>query len=241
LARNKQRLGVLERELARVHPELDDPRDAILRGEVLVDGIARTNPASLVPRGASITLRKRGSLRGRAKLAFALATFGVEARGRTGLDLGAAAGGFTLALLDAGARRVYAVDAGHGQLLGSLRLDPRVVNLEATNIASLDRSVIPEAIDVAVFDLSYLALRDAVPQLARIELADGAESIALVKPHFELHRGELPTSRRDFDAAVRSAGEGFTCSGWRVVATAASPVQGARGAFELLMHARRGR
>jgi 23S rRNA (cytidine1920-2'-O)/16S rRNA (cytidine1409-2'-O)-methyltransferase len=77
-------------------------------------------------------------------------------------------------LLDAGARRVYAVDAGHGQLLGSLRQDPRVVNLEATNVADLDRRLVPDAIEVVTLDLSYLSLAAAAGQLGRIALAGGA-------------------------------------------------------------------
>jgi 23S rRNA (cytidine1920-2'-O)/16S rRNA (cytidine1409-2'-O)-methyltransferase len=240
MARRRQPFRVLEQELARTHPEVHDPRAAILSGDVLVDGIARTNPASLVRPDASITLRRPHPLRGRGKLAFALDTFDVEVRGRTALDVGAAAGGFTLALLEAGVRRVYALDAGHGQLLGSLRVDSRVVNLEATNLSRLEASLVPETIDVVVFDLSYLALRDAVPQTNRIDVAADADAVALVKPQFELHRAGLTTSRPDLGAAAGSAAEGFTSAGWRVVAMSESPIRGARGSVELLLHARRG-
>jgi 23S rRNA (cytidine1920-2'-O)/16S rRNA (cytidine1409-2'-O)-methyltransferase len=208
---------------------------------VLVDGLVRTNPASLVRRDAPIALRKPARLRGTAKLAFALKAFAVDAQDRAALDVGAAAGGFTVALLEAGARRVYAIDAGHGQLRGSLRADPRVVNLEATNVACLDRRLVPETIDVVVFDLSYLALGDAVPQLGRIGVAPGADAIALVKPQFELHRSQMPVLRADLDAAARSAAAGFRRAGWQVVAVADSPVRGSGGARELLVHARRGR
>jgi 23S rRNA (cytidine1920-2'-O)/16S rRNA (cytidine1409-2'-O)-methyltransferase len=207
MARRRERLLALEHELARVHPEVHDPRAAIRRGDVLVDGIVRTNPASLVRRGASVTLRRPHPLRGRAKLAFALAAFGVVVRERTALDVGAGAGGFTLALLEAGARRVYAVDAGHGQLRGSLRIDARIVNLESTNLARLERRLVPETIDVVVFDLSYLALREAAGQLTRIDLAADAQAIALVKPQFDLGRARLPMSRKDLDDAARSAAE----------------------------------
>ena len=88
-------------------------------------------------------LATHAPLRGEAKLRAALAGFDVRAAGRVCLDLGAAAGGFTRVLLEAGAARVYAVDAGFGQLLGSLRQDPRVVNLEATNVAALDTRWFP--------------------------------------------------------------------------------------------------
>jgi len=131
-------LRSLRDELVRTHPSINDPDAAIARGAVVVDGRVVTNPASLVPVGAAITLRKDLPLRGEAKLEAALAAFDVAASGRTALDVGAAAGGFTRVLLNAGAQREYAVDAGHGQLLGSIRQDARVVNLERVNLAELN-------------------------------------------------------------------------------------------------------
>ena len=122
-----------------MYPELGDPQAFIEAEGVLVDGQIVTNPASLVRAGASIALRRTPELRGEAKLRAALAAFGVSASNRVALDLGAAAGGFTRVLLGAGASRVYAVDAGFGQLVGSLRQDARVVNLERTNLGDLDK------------------------------------------------------------------------------------------------------
>src|SRR3712207_2459095 len=106
----------------------------LVDGRVLVDGFPVRNPRSLVNARARVELVARERLRGEVKLGRALALLHVDVRGRVALDVGAAAGGFTKALLAAGARRVYAVDTGHGQLLGSLRQDPRVVNLERTNL-----------------------------------------------------------------------------------------------------------
>src|SRR5207302_2622448 len=157
-----------------------------------VDGIVRTNPATLVRAGASISLREDVVLRGERKLEAALAAFALDVRGRVALDAGAAAGGFTRILLAAGARRVYAVDAGHGQLLGSLRQDPRVVNLEATNLGDLTRELVPDTIEVVTLDLSYLALADAVPQLEALRLDPQADAVALVKPQFELGLARPP-------------------------------------------------
>src|SRR5690348_4900422 len=110
--RKRVKLRALVDELARVHPQLEDPQALIVRGDVLVDGIVRTNPASRVRTGASITLRTEPRLRGEVKLRAALAAFRVEVHGRVALDVGASAGGFTRALLEAGAARVYAVDVG---------------------------------------------------------------------------------------------------------------------------------
>jgi 23S rRNA (cytidine1920-2'-O)/16S rRNA (cytidine1409-2'-O)-methyltransferase len=175
-------------------------------------------------------------LRGEAKLEAALAAFRVRVEGRTALDAGAAAGGFTRVLLRRGARRVYAVDAGYGQLLGSLRQDPRVVNLERTNLGALDRRLVPEAVELVTLDLSYLALAEAVPQLGRLELASGADLVALVKPQFELHLSRPPADPRP---ALDAAARGIECAGWRVADVIDSPVQGTKGAVEFLLWARR--
>jgi 23S rRNA (cytidine1920-2'-O)/16S rRNA (cytidine1409-2'-O)-methyltransferase len=232
-------LRALVDEVARIHPEIASPAEAIGAGAVLVDGIVRTNPASLVRVGASIALRADVPMRGERKLRAALSVFGVPIAGRTVLDVGAAAGGFTRVLLAAGALRVYAVDAGHGQLIGSLRRDPHVVNLEATNLGALDRALVPDVVDVVTIDVSYLALREAVPQLERVMLAPDADAIALIKPQFELRLGRRPTTTAELAEATRRAREAFETGGWTVLAMIPSPVTGARGAVEFLLHARR--
>jgi 23S rRNA (cytidine1920-2'-O)/16S rRNA (cytidine1409-2'-O)-methyltransferase len=236
----KGRTGLrpLARLVAQAFPTLD-PEDAVRRGLVRVGGVVVTNPASLVRADAALVLERPVALRGEAKLRAALAAFRVDVGGRTALDLGAAAGGFTRVLLDAGARRVYAVDAGHGQLLGSLRQDLRVANLERTNLAELSPGLVPEPIDLVTADLSYVSLADAVPQLeGHVRFADGAELVALVKPQFELGLGR-PPRRGELQAAFPAAAGSIDRAGWRVVAGARSPVRGAGGAEELWLHARR--
>jgi 23S rRNA (cytidine1920-2'-O)/16S rRNA (cytidine1409-2'-O)-methyltransferase len=158
--RRKRRVALraLVDELARVRPELPKARERILAGDVRVDGVVRTNPASLVRVGASIVVGARDVLRGEAKLQAALSAFAVPVSGRVALDVGAAAGGFTRVLLAAGARSVYALDTGHGQLLGSLRADPRVVNLESTNLGVVNRTLVPDVVEIVTLDLSYLSL-----------------------------------------------------------------------------------
>jgi 23S rRNA (cytidine1920-2'-O)/16S rRNA (cytidine1409-2'-O)-methyltransferase len=179
-------------------------------------------------------------LRGEAKLDAALAAFRPPVRGRVALDVGAAAGGFTKALLAAGAARVYAVDVGYGQLLGSLRQDPRVVNLEATNLGELDSRRVPEPVELVTIDLSYLALARAVPQLAQVEIAPGADLIALVKPMFELGLGSPPSDPRELAEAVSRAVDGIEAAGWSVLETLESPIRGSQGAIEYFAHARAG-
>jgi 23S rRNA (cytidine1920-2'-O)/16S rRNA (cytidine1409-2'-O)-methyltransferase len=233
-----RRLRSLKEEVADHFPGLDDPVDAIESGEVLVAGIPVRNPASMVRAGSSVALRSAQPLRGARKLDPALERFGVRAEGKIALDLGAAAGGFTSVLLERGATRVYAVDAGHGQLLGSLRQDPRVVNLESTNLSELDRELVPDRIELVTLDLSNLAIARAVPQLDGRLLADGVDLVALVKPMFELGLAQLPTSDGQLEEAVERAASGIAASGWRVVDRMRSPVLGARGAVEFFLHAR---
>ena len=134
--------------LQRCFPGLDDPARLIKEGAVLVNGLPAESSRTRVRADAAIQIRHPRLLRGTIKLAHALAAFGIDAAGAAALDLGAAAGGFTQALLDAGAARVYAVDAGAGQLRGWLRADPRVINLERTNLARLGPHLISEPADL---------------------------------------------------------------------------------------------
>ncbi len=201
-----------------------------------VDGFPVRNPSSLVSVHARIEIAAPARLRGEGKLRAALRAFVVPVSGRPALDVGAAAGGFTKVLLEHGARRVYAVDAGFGQLLGSLRADPRVVNLERTNLGSLDRRLVPELVELVTIDVSYLALAEAVPQLERVALAPGADLVALVKPQFELGLDRPPD---DPLPALDAARRGIEAASWRVAAAIESPVRGAHGAVEFLVHATR--
>jgi 23S rRNA (cytidine1920-2'-O)/16S rRNA (cytidine1409-2'-O)-methyltransferase len=214
-----------------------DALTLILAGGVLVDGLPVTNPRARLRAGAAVGLRRATTLRGSAKLRAALAAFNVEVAGRVALDVGAAAGGFTTVLLEAGARRVYAVDAGHGQLLGSLRQDPRVVNLEAVNLGELDTRHVPEPVEVFTIDVSYLSVTAAVSQLERVDIAPHATLVALVKPMFELRAATAPSDRASLDAALGAATSGVTEAGWAVHGSMDSPVTGSRGARELLLHA----
>lgn len=132
---------------------------------------------------------------------------------------------------------MYAVDAGHGQLRGSLRQDERVVNLEATNVGELNVELVPDAIDVVTVDVSYLSLSSAVAQLRPLRLGSKAELIGLVKPMFELRLATAPRGGDAVAEAGRAARAGVEAAGWRVWGLIPSPVVGARGAAELLLHA----
>jgi 23S rRNA (cytidine1920-2'-O)/16S rRNA (cytidine1409-2'-O)-methyltransferase len=210
----------------------------IVAGRVAVNGVVVMNPDTLVAADAVVSLLPERVLRGTVKLRAALVGFGAEVSARLCLDVGAAAGGFTAALLEAGARRVYAVDVGYGQLGGWLRQDGRVVNLERTNLAGLGRELVPEAVEVICLDLSYLAVADALPQLAALELSEGAQLIALVKPTFELHAPSMIIDDDAIDKAVAAAMAVAECCGWLVGDTTV-PVTGAGGAPEVFIYATR--
>jgi 23S rRNA (cytidine1920-2'-O)/16S rRNA (cytidine1409-2'-O)-methyltransferase len=230
---------VLAEALRERHPDLVDASAALAAGRVLVDGRPVLNPAARVLADATISVMPDQMLRGSTKLATALDGFGVEVDGRVALDVGAAAGGFTAVLLERGVERVYAIDAGHGQLRGSLRQDPRVVSRERTNLGDLDDRIVPEPVGVVSVDLSYLSLATAVPQLERVRFATDADLVALVKPMFELGLPAPPTDAARVGDALARAGTAIGAGAWTVVGSMPSPVPGARGAAEAFLHARR--
>jgi 23S rRNA (cytidine1920-2'-O)/16S rRNA (cytidine1409-2'-O)-methyltransferase len=226
--------------LKRQYPGLDDPARLIKEGAVLINGVPTASPRTRVRTDAVIKIRRPRPLRGTIKLAHALTAFGIDAADAVALDLGAAAGGFTQALLDAGAARVYAVDAGTGQLRGWLRADPRVINLERTNLAQLSPRLISEPVNLITMDLSYLAIADAIGQVDRQLLAPAAQLIALVKPTFELHAAVLASQPQQVAAAAEAAARALEGHGWRILGEQPSPIPGANGAVETLVHAASG-
>ena len=235
----KAKFRTLRQELERLRPDLDDPDEAIAGGHVLVNGVPSTNPKTQVAANTSIVVREPKVFRGLTKLRGALEAFEVDATGRVGLDAGASAGGFVQALLEAGARKVYAVEVGYGQLLGSLRQDARVVNLERTNIGDLSRETVTDPIEVISLDLGFLALATGVPQLNRLEIAPGADLLALVKPTAELGLPSPPDDEASIREAVRRASAAVADAGWEVLQAVESPIRGSRGAIEWFVHGKR--
>ena len=236
-AGKRARLLALLTLLQHRFPHLDNPARLIEQGVVWVNGVPSTNPRTRVRADAVVRIHRPRPLRGTIKLIHALTTFGVRTAGVVALDLGAAAGGFTQALLNAGAARVYAVDTGAGQLRGWLRADPRVINLERTNLAQLDRQLIGEPVELITMDLSYLAVADAIGQVDRQLLAPATQLIALIKPTFELHAATLANQPQQVAAAVRAAARALASHDWQVLGQQPSPIRGANGAVEVLMHA----
>jgi len=201
-------------------------------GELVDDSI------ELSLRGDPLPYVSRGGL----KLAAALDAFGVDPTGRTCLDVGASTGGFTDCLLQRGARRVYAVDVGYGQLAWKLRQDPRVVVLERVNIRNLDPALVPEPCELVVIDASFISLGIVVPASLRFA-APGATLVALVKPQFEVGPKDVgkggivrdPVARERALAEVRDSCAKLGLGGLESID---SPILGAKGNHEYLLRAR---
>jgi len=171
----------------------EQARALILAGRVLVNHLKIDKAGSLVPDTAEI--RITGDLnpyvsRGGLKLRGALDAFGIDVTGLTALDVGASTGGFTDCLLQAGARKVYALDVGYGQLAWKLRSDSRVVPIERTNIRYFDGASIPDPLDMATIDASFISLRIILPKVVAL-VKPGGMIIALIKPQFEVGRGQV--------------------------------------------------
>ena len=182
--------------------------------------------------------------RGGVKLAGALDRFGIDPRDRVALDVGASTGGFTDCLLQRGARRVYALDVGSGQIHYRLRRDPRVVVMEKINARNLTAGMIPEPVSLATVDVSFISLRLILPPLVKL-LEEEADLLALVKPQFEVGRREVgrggivrdPELHRRVIAEILSAGEAL---GLRPRDVCLSPLPGTEGNREYFLHFRTG-
>ena len=178
--------------------------------------------------------------RGGEKLAAALDRFGVRIEGRVCLDVGASTGGFTDCLLTRGASRIHAVDVGQGQLHPRLRADARVVVWEGVNARHLAPDRFPERATLATVDVSFISLDKVLPAVA-LCLADPAEIVALVKPQFEVGRGQVGKGGvvRAWEArqaAVRSVAAGAAGIGLGVIGVAASVLHGPKGNREVFLH-----
>jgi 23S rRNA (cytidine1920-2'-O)/16S rRNA (cytidine1409-2'-O)-methyltransferase len=174
------------------------------------------------------------------KLAAALDRFGFDPKGRVCLDVGASTGGFTQVLLERGARQVYAVDVGSGQLHESVKARPEVVSLEQTDIRSLSPARLSEPPDLVVADVSFISLKLVLPDALALT-ASKAQLVALIKPQFEAGRAQLKKGIVR-DAAVHSAVcdniAGLVASlGWRVIDIIPSPIAGGDGNEEFLLGA----
>ena len=241
----KKRLDVLLVERG-LFPSREKAKAVIMAGQVYVDcqkadkpGMDVEEAAALEVRGETLRYVSRGGL----KLEKAMRVFPVVLEGKTCMDIGASTGGFTDCMLQNGAEKVYAVDVGYGQLAWKLRTDGRVVNLERTNIRYVTREQVPDPIDFASVDVSFISLKLVLPVAAEL-LRGGGGMVCLVKPQCEAGRGkvgkkgvvrERATHVEVLENAVGYAAE----NGFSVAGLDFSPVKGPEGNIEYLMYLRR--
>ena len=234
----------MERGLA---PSLARAQALVLAGQVFAGERRLDKAGTMVRADLDLDLRQAGPgwvSRGALKLIAGLDAFALDATGAVAVDVGASTGGFTEVLLARGASRVYAVDVGYGQLALSLRDDSRVVVLERTNARRLDRRQVPEPVDLVTCDASFISLTSVLP--ASLALTrPGAHLVALIKPQFEVARGQVgrggvvrdPALHADVCAQVEAWLAGLP--GWSVLGVAPSPIVGPAGNHEFLIAGRR--
>ncbi|MEO1015020.1 MAG: TlyA family RNA methyltransferase [Pseudomonadota bacterium] len=219
---------------------------AIKAGLVRVGGVVAGKPSTNILPDTEVLVDGDAHpyvSRGGVKLDAALRAFEIDPAGKTCLDLGASTGGFTDVLLRAGARKVYAIDVGTGQLSPEIVGDARVVNLEKTHAKELTKALIPDPIDVLVCDVSFISLKKALPPALGL-CGPRARLAALVKPQFEVGRAALgkgglvrPGYANSFGVAEDMAVWMGAQEGWKSLGTMASPIKGGDGNQEFLLGA----
>jgi len=242
----KERLDVLLVTRG-LFPTREKARRAIMAGLVRVEGDRVDKAGEKVPLDARIEVKgdpcpyvSRGGL----KLERALRVFGLDLTDKAVLDVGASTGGFTDCALQHGARRVYAVDVGYGQLDWKLRQDPRVVVMERTNFRYAEPSWFPEPPDVATVDVSFISLGLIFPPLATV-LKAGGDVVALVKPQFEagpalVGKHGVVRDPRVHAEVLRAVVDKARAANLAPLDLTYSPIRGGEGNIEFLLHARKG-
>ena len=227
-------------------PSREKAKASIMAGLVYVDGQRIDKPGTPIDDNAEITVREALCpyvSRGGLKLEKALELFHFTLDGAVAVDIGASTGGFTDCMLQKGARKVFAIDVGYGQLDWKLRNDPRVVNMEKVNIRYLDMDTVDKDIDFISIDVSFISLKLVFPVAAQL-LAETGSLVCLVKPQFEAGRSQVgkkgivrdPAVHREVieNVAGYAADNGLYCHGLTY-----SPVTGTKGNIEYLMFLRK--
>ena len=222
-------------------------KPTVMSGIVFVNGQRADKPgmpvdpdADIEVRGVALPFVSRGGF----KLDKALKVFPIDPAGKTCIDCGASTGGFTDVLLQHGAAKVYAVDVGYGQLAWKLRNDERVINLERTNLRYVTEEQIPELLDIAVMDVSFISVKLVLPAVQRL-LKPDADIVCLIKPQFEAGREEVGKKGVVRDSAVhkeviRSVLDFAPGIGLTPVGLDFSPIKGPEGNIEYICHLKNG-
>jgi len=224
-------------------PSRERARAMILGGKVMIGGQVAHKAGDTVGPTDEVTLKEEDHpyvSRGALKLVKGLEHFGIDPAGVVALDVGASTGGFTDVLLRRGARKVFAVDVGYGQLAWSLRNDPRVVVLERENIRYLEDAKLDERPELAVCDVSFISLTLVIPRVGELLGPGGRPFLVLVKPQFEVGKGEVGKGGVVRDEAKRRGAVDKIATfardhGWSVEGDVESPITGPAGNVEYLM------
>ena len=218
---------------------------AVMAGQVRVGEQVAQKPSLLVEPDATIftSAAARFVGRGGLKLEGALEHFAIDVQDQIAVDIGASTGGFTDCLLQHGARKVYAIDVGHGQLAWKIRRDPRVTVLEKTNARLISPSLIAEKADICAIDVSFISLTLILPNAFELVTPSGIV-LALIKPQFELERTDVGRGGIVRDASLHQKAQGKIASfvestGNEVVGIVASPITGTDGNHEFFLCARK--
>jgi 23S rRNA (cytidine1920-2'-O)/16S rRNA (cytidine1409-2'-O)-methyltransferase len=217
-------------------------RDAILRGTVTVNGVLAAKPHQPVGADDVVALNDPAASyvsRAALKLIAGLDAAEIAVAGKVCLDAGASTGGFSQVLLERGAARVYAVDVGHGQLHERLLNDPLVVSLEGCDVRSLDRTVIPEPIELLVCDISFVSVVKVLSAPLAL-CAPGARAVILFKPQFEVGRenvgrGGIVTDEAAIGRARQEVEAYLAAEGWSLLTSVPSPIAGGDGNREIVL------
>ena len=246
MARRRLDAELVHRGLARSR---EHAQTLVEEGRVVLGGVVATKSATQVDASSSIVVREGDDgpdyvSRGAHKLIGALDAFGLSVEGRRALDAGASTGGFSDVLLRRGVSAVAAVDVGYGQLAWSVRSDPRVVVLDRTNVRDLVPELLPFVPDLVVADLSFISLALVLPALVGVVTPD-ADLVLMVKPQFEVGRGQVGAGGVVRDPALRSEAVRRIAAaasdlGLGVAGVVASPLPGPSGNVEYFLHLRRG-
>jgi 23S rRNA (cytidine1920-2'-O)/16S rRNA (cytidine1409-2'-O)-methyltransferase len=238
----KSRLDILLVERGLV-PSRERAKALIMEGKVLVNSTPAAKAGDMIDVDAELSVKEPLPYvsRGGVKLAAALDHFNISLAEMAVMDVGISTGGFTDCMLKRGARRVYGIDVGYGQVDLAIRNDPRVVLMERTNIRYLDRPAIPEEIGFAAIDVSFISLRLVIGKVREF-LSENAGLVALVKPQFEVGKGEVGKGGivRDENkrlSAVKSVSEAFEAARYDVKGVITSPILGQKGNVEYLLYA----
>lgn len=241
MASTKKRLDLILLEKGLFNSR-EKARAAIMAGNVMINGQRFDKPGHMIDPLADIKITETMPYvsRGGLKLAKAIQSFGLDLKNKVVMDIGASTGGFTDCALQQGARLVYAVDVGYGQLAWSLRNDPRVISLERTNIRYLSPEVLTEPVNFATIDVSFISLTKVLPRVRELTLPDAC-GVSLIKPQFEAGREKVGKKGVVRDPAVHKEVILAVCNvvmemGWGVRGLDFSPVKGPEGNIEYLLH-----